>query len=171
MACRDSNDGRCDRGRLSQRCEPLLESRFVRGFVAGLLAAVPSVLAGYFGRYVLHLSHNLFRNFISMLVYGRVATSTIERVFTQGIQFGFMGAIGIIIAFIVYWTGEDGVYIKSMTITAAVWFVVYVFGSAFRIPLMYHADVGTAFTHFFDALIFGAVWPLAMRWLEPASVR
>lgn len=143
-----------------------VESRFVRGFIAGMLVTIPAVLWEYFTHDVIHLSRHLFRNFVSVLIYGRIATNTWEALFSQAVQLGFGGAVGSAIALFVHWTGTDGVYLKSMILSVATWFLINAIGTAFRIPVLYHVELGTAVSHLIGALIIGALWPLAMIWLE-----
>lgn len=74
----------------------ILDDRFTRGFIAGLIGGIGSLAWGIFSKSILKFTELLYSDFAAILIYGVKASSSIEKAFAQFVVFGFWGLGGIV---------------------------------------------------------------------------
>lgn len=91
----------------------ILTDRFTRGFLAGLVGGVISLIWGLFSKFVLNFTDILFGDFAAVLIYGRPAVSLGDHIFAQITVFGFYGICGIIFVFFIPYMSSQNLYLKG----------------------------------------------------------
>lgn len=141
-----------------------IEDRLTRGFWAGVIAGIPTIIINWAS----HLFFNtlLFLHFDSIVIYGRPPASLMERAFSLFDTIMFVGFLGMIFAYLVPVISSKNLLFKSWFFSKKVWFFIYAIAVAFDLPTISTVTFGTAFSNFIGASVWGVSLGYAFRWLD-----
>jgi hypothetical protein len=142
-----------------------LKDRFTRGFLSGLIAAIPS-LAFAIISFSLKWTTLRWAHFAALLIYGRKSTNLGENVFSSLAVFFFCGMLGIICAFIVPKISSTNYLLKSWVFSIAIWFFVFVVTFLFKVPGLLIIPYKTAVSNFIEATIWGLSLGYGLKWFD-----
>lgn len=136
--------------------------RMVRGFIIGIATgAVKDILS--FISYSLHFSTATYGHLMSVYIYGKSARTTLELVFSQLVELGIGGAVGVAFIYYAYRTkNKKNLWFKGIIFAYGVYFLTYMFGTFFRLPLVGTPALKTSISNFITTAIFG----ILMGWVN-----
>jgi len=132
-----------------------LEDRLVRGFWAGVIAAIPMNLVSIIVYYVLHFTELMLWDYGAIMLYGHRTAVLWQRAFAGLAQLMFSGLVGVLFAYFLTKVTSKSYLFKGWFFSNVVWFTVFTVGSLFRVPHLYQVYPGTAVTNFVSASVYG----------------
>lgn len=134
-----------------------LDDRLTRGFLAGILAGIPTILTGLVLRFVLHATTLLYADFAAILVFGHKAPTLTGKLFSLLVVFMFWGFLGIVFSYLIRYFNSQNLLFKGLLWGALVWFLSYVVTLLFKVPGLLIIPVKTAISQLFGGLIWGGL--------------
>ncbi|MHB9094878.1 MAG: hypothetical protein ACYC21_09400 [Eubacteriales bacterium] len=144
-----------------------LNDRFTRGFLAGIIATIPSIMVNLAGHYYYHTM--LYQDFANILIYGHLTSPLINKVLASFATFLFMGVLGGLFAFLIKWGSSKNIAFKGIIYGAFTWFSIYAIIVLFKVPEFMHIPFKTAFVNFMGGSLWGITLGYVLRWLEVIS--
>ncbi|HBV86256.1 hypothetical protein [Desulfosporosinus sp.] len=144
----------------------ILEDRFTRGFIAGLIGGVGSLAWGLFSKSILKFTELLYTDFASILIYGNKASSFIEKAFAQFVVFGFWGLGGILFILLIPYLTSKNLIFKGAFWGAFIWFASYVITLLFKVKGLEIISVNTSISQLIGGLIWGGLLAIAIKYLD-----
>lgn len=143
-----------------------LDDRLTRGFLAGLLAGLPSLAWGMFSRHILQFTTLLYTDFASFLIYGKKGNTSMEMLFSQLVVFLFWGLGGIVFAYLVCYVTSKNLMLKGFLWGGIVWFISYVITVLFKVPGLETIPLKTAASQLIGGLIWGGALALILGYID-----
>lgn len=143
-----------------------MQGRFRRAFVAGLLAGVIADSINYILRYVFHLTTQLYRDYVSVLVLGRPATQLGDIIFSQLCQVLFTGLLGVAFTYFLKYAGQDDKRLRGAVYGGAWWFLLILGSRAFSLAPEASVPLGTAVSLASTTVLYGYLVAVFIEWLE-----
>lgn len=143
-----------------------MQGRFRRAFVAGILAGV--VADGL--NYVLHffnLTTQLYRNYVAMLVFGRVTPQLGEIIFSQVCQVFFTGVLGVAFAYFLKFAGQDDKRLRGAVYGGTWWFLLLMGSRVFNLAPEPSLPLQTAVALTGTSVLYGYLVAVLLKRLEP----
>lgn len=139
--------------------------RFFRGFIAGIIGGVPSIIFNNLTKYF-HFSSVRFSDFFAVFIYGFKTSSLQYVLFSIFGQFIFFGILGSIFAFMLLGISSQGYIIKGWLFGATIWFLTYAVVTLFKLPNFKETLLSTSVSNFIGASIWGIVMALSLAYLD-----
>lgn len=144
-----------------------LSDRFLRGLLAGFIAAV--VMSGLNLAAFFILGADVTRryyNFVSALVFVRRADTVGEHIFSQIVQLGHGAFMGAIFAYFILGTKSKNHLIKGWIYGMLVLFSVYAMLAVTKLNEILPIDLSIALTHSVTSSVYGIVLAWTLRILD-----
>jgi Zn-dependent protease with chaperone function len=139
--------------------------RFVRGFIIGVATSAVKDVLSYISYYVLHFTKATYGHLMAVYLLGRSPRTTFELIFSQIAELGIEGAVGVVFIYYAYRTkNKKNLWLKGIFFAFAVYFLTYVFGTFFRLPLIGRPAIETAVSNFITTAIFGVLMGAVTYW-------
>lgn len=142
-----------------------IESRFLRGLTAGILAGIPTFIFNWLS-FSLNYSEARWSDFLGVLVFGRTPSGTGETVFSVFAVYIYLGFLGIIFAWLINRTSGHNFLLKSIYFSWLIWFFSFSVMHLFRVPEFASMSFQTVLTNFTGALIWGITLSFLLRWFD-----
>lgn len=143
----------------------LLNDRFTRGFIAGLIGCVPNIIFNH-SVYYLKLSKLRYLDFASVFVYGHKPNGTLETLFAFIVALFFTSALGIVFVHLIPFFSNRNIVFKGMLFSAGTWFLLYAATILFSVPELEHTDLLTAVCNLIGAIIWGLALAYSLLWID-----
>jgi len=143
----------------------LLDDRFTRGFIAGLIGCIPSIIFNQV-MYLLKISKLRYLDFASVFVYGQKSAGTLEELFAALITIFFTSTLGIIFIFLIAAISTQNIVFKGLLFSAGSWFLIYSVVILFKIPEINNVDLLTAISNLIGATIWGISLVYSLLWIK-----
>lgn len=143
-----------------------MRDRFTRGFVAGVIAAVPALLWNIISVYLLKISNLRWADFAALFILGKLQTTISEEIFCDLAALFFAGLMGVLFAYILITISSRNILLKGWIFGVSIWFFVFALTHLFRTPELALIGLGTVFSNLFGATIWGLVVGYSFGWLD-----
>lgn len=134
-----------------------LEDRFLRGFLAGVIASLIQNTVNLFSYHVLNYAKKRYLDFASEMLLGRMPETLFEAIFAQISQILFSGFLGVLFAYLLVSINTKNYLFKGWLYAIILWFFIYASGIAFKIPSLHKVAIQTAVSNFIGTTIYGLV--------------
>lgn len=142
----------------------LLNDRFTRGFVAGLIAGVVLFPINMLSKILFNTLS--YADFASILIYGHKSKNLLELVFAIGGVFFFEGILGGIFAHLITGITGRNLLFKGWVFSCLVWLGSYAVTLLFKVPGLLDIPFKTALSNFIGATIWGLFLTYALVKLD-----
>jgi len=150
---------------LDDKGDDQLRDRFTRGFLAGIIAAVPSLLFALIA-FWLNWTTLRWATFAAILIYGRRSLNLAEEVFSTLAVFMLCGIFGIIFVFLIPKLTSVNLLLKSWVFGVTIWFLAFVATLLFKVPGLLIIPFKTVVINLIQATIWGLLLGYCLSWLE-----
>lgn len=140
--------------------------RFYRGFVSGILAAIPLNAWSLFSYYVLNLTDRRMLDWGAVLIFGSAPQVTAHFVFGLLMQLVWSGFRGILFAYLLLLVGREGLIGKFVIFSVIATFMEEVAATALKIPHLAETTTGTVLSTLIGATLWGVLLYYIYTWLE-----
>lgn len=144
----------------------ILNDRLTRGFLAGLLGGIASLIWGIISKFIINFTDMLFGEFAAILVYGRPAVSLADNIFAQVAVFGFYGVCGIIFVFLIPLIKSENLLLKGCIWGTFIWFFSSIIALLFKVPGLAETKLNTSISQFLGGLLWGGVLAMTLRYFD-----
>ena len=142
-----------------------MKDRFVKGFISGIIAWVPTFIFNY-GAFYLKLSTLRWSDFAGIMLYGKKPHGLPENLFALlGVIF-FLGLLGVVYAYLIPKLLSEYYVFKSWVYGVTLWFVFYSVTLLFKVNYLKLIPLKTAICNFIGASIWGITLGLAFFFLN-----
>ncbi len=141
-----------------------MDDRFVRGFIAGITAWLPTFVVNY-AMEVFGVSRLMFKDFLAVMIFGRLVGNYAELFFAYIALIGFLAVLGVIFAYLILGIGEKYLYFKGINYSLTLWFSFYAITHLYRMHELTTIDLGTAIGNFLGASVWGLCLVIVWQWL------
>lgn len=128
------------------------EDRFIQGFMAGVIAAIPQFVFSL-SFYVLHISKLRYLDFAAALGFAKKPKGILELVFAELIAIIMQGTLGAVFAMIVKAIFSVGIVFKGGLYGGVAWFIIFTITILYKLKPVYPIDPKTAFIVFSASVI------------------
>jgi len=143
----------------------VVEDRFSRGFVSGIIAGVPTLIFNNVA-YYLNLSTLRWLDFGGILILGKKPGNLLETLFSAVGVYFFVGVLGIIFCFLTPRISSKNYLLKTWVYGTSLWFIFYAMLHLFQVPQLIHIPLKTALLDSIGASIWGLSLGLILRWFD-----
>ena len=144
----------------------ILDDRFTRGLLAGVLGGIPALVWGLLSKYVLRFTDMLFLEFAAILVYGKPAVTLADRVFAQVVVFAFYGICGILFVFLVPYITSKNLVLKGFIWGAFIWFFSYMVTFLFKVPGLLNMNLSTSVSQLIGGVVWGVFLAIVLQYFD-----
>lgn len=142
-----------------------MKDRFVRGFIAGIIAWAPTFVLNW-GAYYFHLATLRWSDFTGILLYGHKPGNFLENLFALAGVIFFLAILGVGFAYLVTAISSSHCVFKGLVYGVTLWFAFYVVTLLFKVPYLTKIPFKTAFFNSLGASIWGISLGLAFIWID-----
>ncbi|MGE5550947.1 MAG: hypothetical protein ACM3ZC_10520 [Bacteroidota bacterium] len=146
-----------------------LESRFLAGVVAGVIAGMAKDLSDLVSFYLFRLSTTRFLDFSAFLIFGHKPRTIVETTFAIAAQIGWSAALAVFFCFLVPLIGRRNYLLKSTFFGVAAWFTIYAVLALHKVHGLYGFSLSSCVSNIFGAILFGLVLGLVSQRLLPCD--
>lgn len=132
----------------------IMKDRFTKGYLAGVIAGVPSLAFGLTAE-SLQWTNIRWAHFASILIYGRIHLNLPENIFATFAVFFFCGLMGTLFAFIMARISCRNYFFKSWVFSVTIWFFAFATTFLFQLPQLHFIPLHSAISNFGEATIWG----------------
>ena len=143
-----------------------LDDRLTRGFLAGVLAGIPTIITGLITRFILHATTLLYTDFASILVFGTKAQTIKGHIFSFVVVCMFWGLDGIIFAYLISKVTSKNILLKGFIWGGLIWFFSYVTTLLFKVPGLLIIPEKTAISQLVGGVIWGGLLAIIFNYLD-----
>ena len=140
-----------------------MNDRFTRGFVAGLLAGIPTMLLNYIAD-LLHWTTLRWTDFVAILIFGHRYRNLSESIFSTIALLFFVGALGVIFTLVIPVITSRNLWFKAWSFSEAIWFLAFTITYLFKIPELKIIPLKTALVNFLSASVWGLLLGSLLNW-------
>lgn len=140
--------------------------RFYRGFVGGVLAAIPLNLWSYISFHTLDLAAFQMLDWAGVIIYGRLPQSTLEVVSSLALQLLWSGFRGVVFSYAFSDTHSQGYLGKALIFSLLLSFAESAIAVLYRVPHLSQATVGTVLSGKIGAILWGVLLGYLVRRLD-----
>jgi hypothetical protein len=140
--------------------------RFYRGFVAGMVAAVPLNAWSLFSYHILGLTQRRLLDWAGMMVFGVLPRTAVQVVLALFMQLVWSGLRGIFFVYLLRSIGSQGLIGKAVIFSVIVSFLEESIVVLFKVPNLVRTTTGTLISTLVGAVMWGAVLALLLRRLD-----
>lgn len=142
-----------------------MKDRYTRGFVSGVIASVPAMLANQIS-YSLGYTSLTWLQIASILIYGNKPANIPETIFGGLMVIFFTGLVGSVFAFIIIRISSEYNLFKSWMYGVTIWFVIFAVATLFKVSDLMLINLNTAVVTFLSASIWGVTLGYVLKWLD-----
>jgi len=146
-----------------------LDDRFSRGFLGGLIGAIPMNIISW-GFYSVNYSKLTFNDWAAVMVYGKTAHNLEEIIVAQIAQFLFCGLVGGIFTLIIPFLSSKSLYLKGTVYGASIWFILNGMVLLFKVKKFIPISAPTAIVQSVGSAVWGIFLVLTLIYLERHKV-
>ena len=146
----------------------MMNDRFIRGMVGGIIAGVPTFLFNW-GAFHFGFATLRWVDFMSIFTAGREPAGLFETAFTTFGVYVWLGILGVFFSYLVPVLSHRYLVIKAWSFSTAIWLGLYAISIFFKIPQVVAAPFNTVISHFFGATIWGITLGIVLGWLDNKS--
>ena len=143
-----------------------MKDRFSRGFIAGVVAAVPAFLWNKTAVYLLKISNMPWSEFAALFILGRKHGTSFEAIFSDFATLFFAGLMGILSAYAIQKISSGNILFKGWVFGVTIWFIVFALAHLYRMPELASIDLGTVLSNLVGASIWGLAVGYSLKWLD-----
>lgn len=114
----------------------------------------------------LGVSRLMYKDFMGVVIYGRLPIGTGENLFAYFAIIGFLGFLGSVFAYVILGIGIKNYLLKGMIFGLSLWFSFYSITMLYKVPQLRLIPLGTAIGNFIGASTYGLCMAFAFRWLD-----
>lgn len=140
--------------------------RFYRGFVAGILAAIPIQAWSFFSYYVLNLEDRRLIDWAVVLIFGSAAQLTAHFILGSFMQLAWSGFRGVLFSYLLLLIGKQGLAGKAIIYSVVGAFFENTIAVLFKVPHLAETTTGTVISTLISAILWGALVAYIHNWLE-----
>jgi len=140
--------------------------RFYRGFVAGMVAAIPLNAWSFFSYHILGLTQRRLLDWAGMMVFGVLPRTAVQVVLALFMQLVWSGLRGIFFVYLLRSIGSQGLIGKAVIFSVIVSFLEESIVVLFKVPNLVRTTTGTLISTLVGAVMWGAVLALLLRRLD-----
>jgi hypothetical protein len=144
----------------------VMEDRFVRGLIAGIIAGIVQVGVD-FALEVFRMGTIRYLDYAAVIIYGNKPVFWFDTLFAQLAYIGFAGFAGIIFAYFITWVSSKNYLLKGWLFAIGLWFSIYAVGMMYKVQLMHKVPWPDAVSNFISTSIFGLVAAVLLQRLTP----
>jgi len=142
-----------------------LNDRFTRGFIAGVGAGVVQAIFMYTAE-TFNLTNLIFRNFMSVFVYGNKVHTFHARAFSELMLMGWMGLLGVFFAYSLTFISSENIRFKGAVYGISIWMFSYFMTTLYQVHPLEHITFKTAVTNAAISAIWGIALAQILLWLD-----
>jgi uncharacterized membrane protein YagU involved in acid resistance len=142
-----------------------MKDRFTRGFVAGIIAGIPTLVFNM-GAFYLKFATLHWADFMGIFTYGRKPIAFAETLFAIIAVYIFLSFLGIIFAYFILRMSSQNYILKGWVFGLSIWFISYAITILFNVPELAFIPLKTVLSNFIGASIWGISLALALKWLD-----
>ena len=142
----------------------MLNDRFSKGLLAGLIAAIAMNLTNLLTHNVLKVSELHILDFASILIHGSKPMNPGELLFALSAQIGFAGVMGMLYAYLIKYLNRKNNILKAIIFSLSIWFMTYAITILFG--KIKHIDAATSITNLLATIVYALVLALVLNILE-----
>lgn len=136
----------------------ILQDRFTRGFIAGLLAGICGALVwNLISRYVLHFATLSYWDFAAGIIFRKAISNMGEAIYSFFTVKLFFALLGIIFAFLTKNIRSNLLIFKGWIFGVTLWFFIYSMIAIYKIPILTNTTPQTCCSHFIEASVWGVM--------------
>lgn len=141
-----------------------LNDRFIKGLIAGVIAAIAMNIINWLTHNVFKFSEMHILDFASILIHGSKPMNLGETLFALVGQIGFAGFMGIVFAYLIKYLNRSNYLLKAIVFSLFIWFSTYAVTILFG--KLKHIDIATSLTNLAATLVYAIVLTLVLYRLE-----
>ena len=142
-----------------------MKDRFTRGFLAGILAGVPTFFFNI-GAFYFNLSTLRWADFMGLYVMGRKPIGLGETLFTIIAVYIFLSFLGIIFAYLIPKISSYNYLLKGWVFGVSIWFIAYAVTMLYKVPELAFIPLKTVVSSFIGGSIWGISLSYILKWLD-----
>lgn len=143
-----------------------MNDRFTRGFLAGLMAAVPAQLWNVTAVYLLKVAKIRWSDFALVFILGRKKANIFDEIVGSLGALFFASLMGSLFAYVFLKTTRKNYLFKGWVYGVSIWFIVFALTFVFKVPELSSIDLPTAIANFVGASIWGLLLGYTLKWLD-----
>ena len=132
-----------------------LKDAFTKGFLAGAIANIPSVIVDLALVKGIGFGQTTYADFAAVLVYGHRPEGLFSFIFAQLVQWFFSALMGAVFAYWIESTHKAYLNFKGIVFGLTLWFLAYVLAIAYRLPTLSKVTLDSSIEHYIAAFIYG----------------
>ena len=139
--------------------------RFERGFIIGVVASGIKDILSWLDYSILHFTKATYAHLMGVILFGRVVNTTSELIYSQLVEIGFEGFIGILFIYFVYRTeNKRNFWFKGILFANGVYIFTSAINTFFRLPTLNLMTLETSISTAITSTIFGVFMGLGVYW-------
>ena len=140
--------------------------RVHKGFIAGVIGAIPMNILNLTFFYLFHLTELRFLDWASIILTGSKPANLFEFSYALFVQICWSGVLGVILAFIIPRITSKGFIFKGVLYTFSVAFTLRCIVALFQVPELSQIPFLTSAMNFIASLIWGLTAVCSLRYLD-----
>lgn len=140
--------------------------RFVSGFIAGGVGGILKNIWSFLAFHVLGFGQLRFADWASVIIFGRLASSTMEVVFSTLAYLIFVGILGIVFAYLIPALSSRFYLFKGVIYGICLGLIFYSLPVLFKIPQLMRMDLNTVISFWVGDIIWGLALGATLKWLD-----
>lgn len=150
--------------RYRKQMSRILSDRFTRGFVAGLISAVPLTVFNKLSKYIFDTFS--YADFAGIMILGHRPKGLAQLALALGGEFFFVSFLGGVFALLIPTLTSKNLYFKGIIFSYLVWFGSYAITLLYKVPGLETLTLKTAFSNLLGSFLWGILLPLTLSRLD-----
>ena len=142
-----------------------MKDKMMAGALAGTIGAILQDIYGYLAK-VIGLTDRGFIDFARAVILYNVNGGILETILALIAHIIWDLLLGILFVYIIQGMSGSYYYLKALIYGIALWFIIQVLGTLFRLPMFFHIPAWAALLTLIGAIIYSFGIALTLRLLE-----